>query len=126
VFDGGCPFCRHFAELSERSGGIPALRIHDGRADPALLRPLESEGLRLRDGAFVVREGQVLHGAEAIAWLCSRMAPAAPLLQLLAPVFAGGARSRRLYPLLLAARRLALAARGLPVDPSAAASAQQG
>ena len=25
VFDGGCPFCRHFAELAELRSGIPGL-----------------------------------------------------------------------------------------------------
>ena len=33
VFDGGCPFCRHFAELSELRSGIAGLEIRDGRAD---------------------------------------------------------------------------------------------
>ena len=36
VFDGGCVFCRHFAELSELRSGIPGLTIRDGRADGAL------------------------------------------------------------------------------------------
>ena len=33
VFDGGCPICRHFAELSELRSGIPGLVIRDGRTD---------------------------------------------------------------------------------------------
>jgi hypothetical protein len=45
------------------------------------------------------------------------MAPSAALLRLLAPLLAGPERAQRLYPLLLLARRAALAARGLPVDP---------
>ncbi len=128
VFDGGCVFCRHFAELSELRGGIPQLRIHDGRADPALLRQLERGGQKLRDGAFLVVGHQVLHGADAIAWLCARMTPSASLLRLLTPLLASGPRAKRVYPLLLAARRLALALRGLPADPSAtpAALTQQG
>jgi len=34
-------------------------------------------------------------------------------------VFGDPGRSRRLYPLLLLARRLALGLKGLPLDPSA-------
>ncbi len=117
VFDGGCPFCRHFAELSELRSGIPGLGIRDGRADQALARELARRGFPLRDGAVLIDGERVLHGAEAIAWLCARMSPSAPLLALLAPLFANGGRARRLYPLLLLARRLALAARGLPLDP---------
>jgi hypothetical protein len=119
VFDGGCPFCRHFAELSELRSGIPDLRIHDGRADAPLRQRLNAGGWALRDGAVLLVGDQVLHGAAAIQWLCARMTPSAALLRLLAPLLAGPARARRLYPLLLLARRAALAARGLPVDPDA-------
>jgi hypothetical protein len=45
------------------------------------------------------------------------MTPSAALLQVLAPLMATPARARQLYPLLLLARRVALALRGLPVDP---------
>ncbi|MFO7628684.1 MAG: DCC1-like thiol-disulfide oxidoreductase family protein [Prochlorococcaceae cyanobacterium] len=122
VFDGGCPFCRHFAELSELRSGIEGLQIRDGRADPELRLQLQRGGQRLRDGAFVIDGGRVLHGAEAIQWLCARMHPSDALLQLLAPLLAGPERSRRLYPLLLLARRAALALRRLPVDPDRAAA----
>lgn len=117
VFDGGCPFCRQFAELSELRSGIPGLRIRDGRAETALRQHLARRGFHLRDGAMVVHGERVWHGAEAISWLCERMTPSAALLQVLAPLFATRSRARRLYPFLLLARRLALALRRLPVDP---------
>lgn len=123
VFDGGCVFCRHFAELSELRSGIPGLRIRDGRAERELRESLERRGFRLRDGAVLIDGPRVLHGSEAIQWLCSRMAPSAALLRLLAPLLATPARARALYPLLLLARRGALAARGLPLDPSDSAAA---
>jgi predicted DCC family thiol-disulfide oxidoreductase YuxK len=119
VFDGGCVFCRHFAELSELRSGIPGLTIRDGRADHSLRRQLTERGYPLRDGAVVLAGDQVLHGADAIQWLCERMTPSAALLQLLTPLLATPTRAHRLYPLLLLARRLALAVRGLPVDPDA-------
>ncbi len=117
VFDGGCVFCRHFAELSELRSGIAGLMIRDGRADNDLRQQLARRGLPLRDGAVVLVGDQALHGAEAIQWLCERMTPSAALLQLLTPLLASPGRARRFYPLLLAARRLALAVRGLPLDP---------
>jgi predicted DCC family thiol-disulfide oxidoreductase YuxK len=117
VFDGGCLFCRHFAELSELRSGIAGLRIRDGRADHALRRSLEGRGYPLRDGAVLIDGERVLHGAEAIGWICARMRPSAALLRLLAPLMADPARARAMYPLLLAARRMALAVRGLPLDP---------
>lgn len=117
VFDGGCVFCRHFAELSELRSGIPDLQIRDGRSDGALRRSLAARGYHLRDGAMLLDGERVLHGAAAIQWLCARMTPSTPLLHLLAPLLATPPRARRLYPLLLLARRAALAARGLPADP---------
>jgi len=117
VFDGGCLFCRHFAELSELRSGIAGLTIRDGRADHHLRHQLARRGCRLQDGAVLVVGDQLLHGAAAIQWLCARMTPSAALLGLLSPLLATPARAQRLYPLLLLARRLALAVRGLPVDP---------
>jgi len=117
VFDGGCVFCRHFAQLSELRGGIPGLQIRDGRAETNLRLQLERQGYRLRDGAVLIDGEQVLHGAAAIQWLCARMTPSAALLRLLAPLLAAPQRARAIYPLLLLARRAALAVRGLPLDP---------
>lgn len=117
VFDGGCPFCRHFAELSELRSGIPGLMIRDGRSDRALCQALARRGYHLRNGAMVLEGERIWHGAEAISWLCARMEPSAALLQVLAPLMSNGARAKWFYPLLLLARRLALGVRGLPVDP---------
>ena len=123
VFDGGCPFCRHFAELSELRSGIPALQIRDGRAEHGLRRELLQRGFPLADGAILLEGDQVLHGAAAIERLCTLMKPSAALLRLLAPLMGSPRRSERLYPLLLLGRRIALALRGLPVDPDASPEA---
>ena len=117
VYDGGCPFCSHFAELSELRGGIAGLIIRDGRADHALRQSLAQRGCHLRDGAVVIDGDQLLHGSEAIHWMSQRLQPSAPLLQLLIPLFGQNQRAGALYPFLLVARRAALALRGLPVDP---------
>jgi len=117
VFDGGCPFCRHFADLSELRGGIPDLQLRDGRQDHVLRRELADRGYPLSRGAIVLEGGRIHHGAAAIQWICARMAPSGPLLALLTPLFADPSRAQLLYPLLLGARRLALGLRGLPEDP---------
>ena len=117
VYDGGCPFCRHFALRSELVGGVPGLQIRDGRADGALRASLKARGLDLARGAVLLENERVWHGSDAIAVLCGRLEPSDGLLQLLRAVFAEPGRSRRLYPLLLLARRLALQWKGLPEDP---------
>lgn len=120
VFDGGCPFCSHFAQLSELRGGIAGLEIRDGRLDHELRRELNRRDCRLAEGAVIIDGDQLLHGAAAIQWICSRMEPSDPLLHLLGPLFSQADRARTAYPLLLLARRLALGLKGLPVDPDAA------
>ncbi|KEF41891.1 MAG: hypothetical protein ER33_09095 [Cyanobium sp. CACIAM 14] len=119
VYDGGCPFCRHFALSSETRGGLPGLRIVDGRADGPLRKRLQQRGLPLAEGAVLLHGERAWHGAAAVRRLCGLLRPSDPLLQLLVPLFAAPTRSERLYPLLLAARRAALALSGLPVDPDA-------
>ncbi|MBM5801323.1 MAG: DUF393 domain-containing protein [Cyanobacteria bacterium K_DeepCast_35m_m2_023] len=117
VYDGGCPFCRHFAERSELCSGIAQLQIVDGRADRAMHQRLVAMRVPMRDGAVVLVGEQVLHGAEAIQWLCGQMQPSDALLALLSGLLRSRQRSQRLYPLLLLARRAALTLRGLPLDP---------
>lgn len=117
VYDGGCPFCRHFALATELRGGIPLLELRDGRADHDLRAALKARGLNLARGAVLLEDERAWHGAEAIAELCRRLAPSGPLLQLLRGLFSEPNQARRLYPLLLLARRLALQWRGLPEDP---------
>jgi predicted DCC family thiol-disulfide oxidoreductase YuxK len=117
VYDGGCPFCRHFALATELTGGIPLLELRDGRADHLLRTALKARGLNLARGAVLLEDERAWHGAEAIAELCRRLAPSGPLLQLLRGLFSEPNQARRLYPLLLLARRLALQWRGLPEDP---------
>lgn len=119
VYDGGCPFCRFFAATSALRGELPGLGIIDGRADHTLRQQLKQRGYDLAAGAVLIEGERCWHGAEAISRLCQQMRPSDAILKLLGWVFLDPGRSRRLYPGLLLARRLALTAKGLPVDPSA-------
>ncbi|MEB3331117.1 MAG: hypothetical protein VKI83_01300 [Synechococcaceae cyanobacterium] len=120
VFDGGSPDCSRFAALCEWRSGIAGLSVCEGRADHGLRRELAARGYPLAKGAVLLLDEQVLHGSSAIQWLCVRMQPSSGLLRLLVPLFAAPQRARLFYPLLLLARRWALALRGLPLDPDAA------
>jgi predicted DCC family thiol-disulfide oxidoreductase YuxK len=117
IYDGGCPFCREFALRSELKAGVPNLRIVDGRADHKIRHELNALGLPLRNGAVLMEGEHRWHGSEAIAELSRRMKPSDPLLKLLSTLFCDEQRSALAYPALLAARRIALATRGLSVDP---------
>ena len=120
IYDGGCPFCRVFALRSELQAGVPNLRIVDGRADHNIRRELNALGLPLSKGAVLIEGEQRWHGSEAIAELSRRMKPSDALLKVLAILFSNNQRSALAYPALLTARRIALATRGLSVDPDEA------
>jgi predicted DCC family thiol-disulfide oxidoreductase YuxK len=117
VYDGGCPFCQAFALRSELKGGIPDLRIRDGRLDDELREDLRRRGFNLNQGAVLIDGEQIWHGSRAISVLCSQLKPSDPLLALLNGLFRNSKRARFLYPGLLAARQLALIMKGLPLDP---------
>lgn len=120
VYDGGCPFCRHFAQRSELVGGLPDLVIRDGRSDHALRTELRDKGFNLSNGAVLMDEEHIWHGSEAISMLCQQLSPSDPLMRLLNTLFSDSGRTNRLYPGLLLARQIALGLQGLPVDPDQA------
>lgn len=126
VFDGGCPFCQAFAQLSELKGGLPQLEIIDGRANSQLRQALKAQGYPLSKGAILMVDPdngdahgtpRIVHGPAAVSLLCRHLRPSTGLVQLLKVVFANRERTEFLYPLLLWVRRLALSWRSLPVDP---------
>ena len=127
IYDGGCPFCCFFAERCELEGKLPQLEIIDGRRDHELRQRLRQRGFSLATGAMVlVGEDPapgVLHGAEAVAALSGAMRPSTALLGFLSGLLEKPRRAQQIYPLLLLARRLALAVRHLPVDPDKARTA---
>ena len=82
VYDGGCPFCRHFALRSELVGGLPDLEIRDGRSDHRLRAQLKARGLDLARGAVLLEDDEArnranVHGPPASAGRARRGRPPA-------------------------------------------------
>ena len=117
IYDGECPFCRHFAEIQELRTSIPNLEIRDGRIYQELLMDLAQEGYSLNKGAILLAGGDILQGNEAIQWICSKITPSWNLYSLLLrilsiPMLIGG-----IYPLMLYLRRRALNSKQVPLEP---------
>ena len=70
IYDGKCPFCNHFAELIELRKSVPYLRIQNGRYNLKQLEILFNQGYDLDKGAIILNNKEILHGAEAIHWIC--------------------------------------------------------
>ena len=118
IYDGACPFCNHFAQLLEIKSSLPGFEILDGRKNLPLLSQLYKQGYDLNNGAILINNGKVMHGADAINWICSVIKePSNSLLEILRVIFISNKRTKVLFPLLLWGRRLALTIKGKVWQP---------
>ncbi len=115
IYDGECPFCNHFAELLELKSGFTDISILNGRENPSEIKILYEKGFDLDQGAILINNYEILHGAKAISFLCSRIKdPSDALLKIISITFSSSSRSHFLFPFLLFARRSILSFKGVP------------
>ena len=113
IYDGQCPFCRHFAELLELKSNLPNIQIKNAREFPDDL-PLGYD-MDVK-GAILLVDEQIYNGANAINWICSQIeVPSDTLLSILAVTFSSKKRTDFVFPFLLLARRTALLFKGIPI-----------
>jgi len=114
IYDGECPFCNHFAELLEIKSKITNIKIIDGRKNLTLIKSLFDKGYDLDQGAILLQNENIFHGADAINTICKQINnPSSSLLLLLSKVFKSNKRTNVIFPLLVRARRLVLISRGI-------------
>ena len=113
IYDGECPFCNHFAQLLELKSSLPEFEILDGRKNLALLSQLYKQGYDLNQGAIIINNKKIMHGADAINWICNEIKePSYSLLEVIRIVFTSRKRTNFLFPFLLWGRRLSLTLKG--------------
>ena len=118
IYDGECPFCNHFAQLIELKSSLNDFKILDGRKDLALLSQLYKKGYDLNNGAILITNENIMHGAKAINWICSEInEPSDSLLEVLRIIFSSKKRTSFLFPFLLWGRRLSLILNGKILQP---------
>ncbi len=118
IYDGECPFCNHFAQLIELKSCLPEFQILDGRKNLALLTQLYNQGYDLNKGAILINNENIMHGADAINWICSEIKePSDSLLEVLRIIFTSNKMTKFLFPFLLWGRRLSLTLKGKVWQP---------
>ena len=118
IYDGECPFCNHFAQLIELKSSLPEFEIIDGRKNLALLTQLYNQGYDLNKGAILISDENIMHGADAINWICSEIKkPSDSLLEVLRIIFISKKSTNFLFPLLLWSRRFSLTLKGKEWQP---------
>jgi len=114
IYDGECPFCNHFAELLEIKSKVTNIKILDGRKNLSLIKSLLEKGYDIDNGAILLKDKDIFHGAEAINTICNHINnPSSGLLFLLSRVFKSTKRTNVLFPLLVRARRFAFISKGV-------------
>ena len=114
IYDGECPFCNHFAELLELKSKIKNISIKDGRKNPLLIKDLLKKGYDLDNGAILLKDEDIFHGANAINTICNLIKePSSKLLGILSTTFKSRQRTKFIFPFLVRARRLALISKGI-------------
>ncbi len=117
IYDGECPFCNQFAELLELKSKINNISIMDGRKNPKIIKSLLEKGYDIDQGAILLKDDEIFHGAEAINNICNQINnPSSQLLKLLSNIFKSDKRTNLLFPFLLRARRFALISKGVPTS----------
>ena len=117
IYDGECPFCNHFAELLELKSKINNISIVDGRKSPDLIKDLLTKGYDLDNGAILLKDDDIYHGADAINTICKLISePSSKLLAILSNTFKSSKRTSFIFPFLVRARRLALISKGIPTS----------
>ena len=113
IYDGECPFCNHFAQLIELKSCLPEFQILDGRKNLTLLTQLYNQGYDLNKGAILIKNENIMHGPDAINWICSQIKePSDSLLEVLRIIFISNKMTNFLFPFLLWGRRLSLTLKG--------------
>ena len=115
LYDGECPFCNHFSELLKLRSDLPGLTIKNARDNLPEMKSLLERGYDLDNGAILLKGDEVLHGAQAINWICSQITkPSDELLKLIALTFSSKLRTDVIFPLLILTRRILLVVKGVP------------
>jgi predicted DCC family thiol-disulfide oxidoreductase YuxK len=117
VYDGECPLClmgaTHF-RIKQAVGNLHVLDARQaGEAHP-VMQDLKAHRLDLDQGMVLKIGGRLYHGADALHVMAIIGTNTGWLNRINAALFKSKALARLCYPLMKAARNLALAVKGVP------------
>ncbi len=111
IYDGECPFCKHFAELLELKSELTNLEIKNARDCPPEIPPGYDMDI---NGAILIQNQKFYTGPQAINLICNQIkTPSDSLLSFLKIIFKSSSRTSLIFPLLIRARRIALIVKGV-------------
>ncbi len=109
VYDGDCPLCSRYVRMARlRESAGPVTLINAREADHPTVAAIHRAGLDLDAGMVVILDGQMHHGAQAMALLSALTTRSGPFNRLMRLAFGSPRRARLLYPPLVFGRLLLL------------------
>lgn len=111
-YDGDCPFCDSYVHLVRLREEYD-VDLVNARDDLGLYQRLLDEGLDLDAGMVLDIDGQRYHGAACINRVALLTTPSNGFNRLNKWLFSSPARSRWLYPVLVAGRNGVIKAKGI-------------
>lgn len=115
IFDGACPFCRAYLRLHRLREDIGSVELLSARDKDDRIAHYQQEGFDLDQGMLVVMGEVVYAGADAMVVLASCSTASGWFNRCNRWIFSSRRRSRFIYPILRAGRRIALLLLRMPL-----------
>lgn len=121
-YDGDCPFCSKYVQLTRLRASVGPVELVDLRQDDAARERFSEQGLNPDQGMIVQTPGGVFHGADAMHAISAMSSASGLMNRLAALIFGNKFLAQSLYPVLRAGRNATLFAMGrAPMGQSNAA-----
>ncbi len=115
IYDGACPFCSAYVRLLRLREQTAAVELLNARDADARIAHYQQQGYDLDQGMLVVMGDAVYAGPDAIHMLAACSTRSGWFNRCNVWIFSSRGRSRLVYPLLKAGRRIALLMLGIPL-----------
>ncbi len=112
IYDGDCPFCSKFAALVRFRKAAGPVDILNAREHPEIVKEMAAKGINLDKGMALDLDGRIYHGSDAINRIALMSTGSGPFNAFTAAVFKSRIASKTMYPVMKAARRIALCLKG--------------
>ena len=112
VYDGECPFCRHYTSLVRVRQNVASLRLVNARDGGSLIDRIAENGYDLDEGMLLIADDRYYFGALAMQQLALLSTQKGLFNRLNAWLFKGVRRTRLLYPWLKCVRNITLSLLG--------------
>ncbi len=108
IYDGECPFCSNYVRLYRLRQLVGQVRLVDARGNDPVLARVHAARLDLDEGMAVLWQGRTYHGTEALHMLALLGSESGAFNRANRWLFSRPWLGRRLYPWMVAGRKLTL------------------